>query len=272
MVYIPITKEVYMPKCKECKKNFPGSVYIEGVRKTLHKRSHCLDCVPMGDRSKGLHLHYKTKPINVGEKYGMLTILKEVGKPQTKYRDTNRYFLCKCECGNEKIVRQSLLKNGRTKSCGCLNKSIVVDNDKSKMCSGCSQFLVCDNFSTFNLSRDNKVFEYRRSRCKTCLKKYNQDRRSTSPEIKLSEILNRCKTKNFDCDLDVQFIENAWDHPCFYCGGERPTNGFDRVDNSRGYLKDNSVPCCKVCNYMKKTMDVDDFIGHALKIAQNAKG
>lgn len=32
----------------------------------------------------------------------------------------NSQWLCQCDCGNQKIVRGHFLKNGETKSCGCL--------------------------------------------------------------------------------------------------------------------------------------------------------
>lgn len=61
------------------------------------------------------------KRINIiGEQYGRLTVLKEV--EQIGYE---RRFLCKCICGNEKIVGMSQLRTGKTKSCGCLNKEIT---------------------------------------------------------------------------------------------------------------------------------------------------
>ena len=31
------------------------------------------------------------------------------------------YWLCRCQCGNEKIVAGNNLKSGQTKSCGCLS-------------------------------------------------------------------------------------------------------------------------------------------------------
>ena len=45
---------------------------------------------------------------------------------------------------------------------------------------------------------------------------------------------------------------------CYYCGKEGP-NGIDRVDNTRGYKKDNCVPCCKHCNYVKGDLSKSDF-------------
>jgi 5-methylcytosine-specific restriction endonuclease McrA len=45
---------------------------------------------------------------------------------------------------------------------------------------------------------------------------------------------------------------------CHYCGKKGP-NGIDRVDNNKGYLKENCVPCCKHCNYAKGNLSMEDF-------------
>ena len=45
---------------------------------------------------------------------------------------------------------------------------------------------------------------------------------------------------------------------CHYCGKEGP-NGIDRVDNSKGYILENCVPCCKHCNYVKGNLSINDF-------------
>ena len=50
-----------------------------------------------------------------GHTFGRLTVIEKItekGQP-TKY-------MCKCECGNTKIVNGSSLTSGNTKSCGCL--------------------------------------------------------------------------------------------------------------------------------------------------------
>lgn len=51
-----------------------------------------------------------------GQKFGKLTIIKYV------YTDSYRRAIwrCKCECGNVIEVRGDMLRNGNTKSCGCL--------------------------------------------------------------------------------------------------------------------------------------------------------
>lgn len=59
--------------------------------------------------------------------------------------------------------------------------------------------------------------------------------------------------------------------PCKYCGEDSKRIGVDRVDNSKGYTKENCAPCCKDCNYMKKNHTVEYFLNHIMKIAQYNK-
>ena len=60
-----------------------------------------------------------------GNKYGSLTVLykaeTEKGKP-IKWH-------CLCECGNEKDVLGTMLRNGNTKSCGCLQKKRAAESN-----------------------------------------------------------------------------------------------------------------------------------------------
>lgn len=45
-------------------------------------------------------------------------------------RHRQAVWLCKCECGNFKMIRAVDLKNGKVKSCGCLRKAIKQKCDK----------------------------------------------------------------------------------------------------------------------------------------------
>lgn len=68
---------------------------------------------------------------------------------------------------------------------------------------------------------------------------------------------------------------------CFYCG-ESPNqwykkegakegvfyNGIDRVDNEKGYVVENSVPCCKFCNFAKKDNSKDEYLSWLYRVAQ----
>ena len=43
-------------------------------------------------------------------------------------KNSRKYYLCQCECGNITIVAENHLKNGHTKSCGCLKKQRGFEN------------------------------------------------------------------------------------------------------------------------------------------------
>lgn len=57
---------------------------------------------------------------------------------------------------------------------------------------------------------------------------------------------------------------------CDYCG-EREKVGLDRVDSEKPYEVQNVVPCCTMCNYMKKDLSPDDFRKHCLRISMYNK-
>lgn len=54
----------------------------------------------------------------IRQKFGRLIVIKQVDN--NKRRDSR--WLCKCDCGREKIILGFNLKDGNTKSCGCLQK------------------------------------------------------------------------------------------------------------------------------------------------------
>lgn len=53
----------------------------------------------------------------VGKRFGKLEVLE-----LSEIRGTKRvcYWLCKCDCGNTKVINGNSLKNGSIKACGCL--------------------------------------------------------------------------------------------------------------------------------------------------------
>lgn len=54
----------------------------------------------------------------VGEKFNLLTVISDAGTS----KDNQSQWKCKCICGGYIIVPSNRLKNGITKSCGCLFK------------------------------------------------------------------------------------------------------------------------------------------------------
>lgn len=65
------------------------------------------------------------KKLNLeGQKYGRLTVLK-----YSRNKGKVRYMECLCDCGNTKEVSVAGLRNGKTKSCGCLAHDILVERN-----------------------------------------------------------------------------------------------------------------------------------------------
>lgn len=52
-----------------------------------------------------------------GNRYGRLKVIEKAEKP---YKREGVFWLCKCDCGTETIVRADQLRSGGTMSCGCL--------------------------------------------------------------------------------------------------------------------------------------------------------
>lgn len=61
------------------------------------------------------------------KRFGRLTTIKRV----IPSGETKNKWLCKCDCGNECLVRTSDLRSGRTQSCGCLKAELDSTRTKS---------------------------------------------------------------------------------------------------------------------------------------------
>ena len=60
-----------------------------------------------------------------GQRYGRLVVLGLAYTKQENCGNITKFWLCKCDCGNTKIVRMCCLRNGTTSSCGCYSKELV---------------------------------------------------------------------------------------------------------------------------------------------------
>jgi hypothetical protein len=64
-----------------------------------------------------------------GQKFNRLTVIKRVENPH-KLKKKEIYWLCKCDCGNETILRGYSIKSGNIKSCGCYHREKQTTHDK----------------------------------------------------------------------------------------------------------------------------------------------
>jgi hypothetical protein len=56
-----------------------------------------------------------------GQRFGRLTVLRFAGCPDGR----GSLWVCRCECGKRIVVGGQKLKNGHTRSCGCLQREIA---------------------------------------------------------------------------------------------------------------------------------------------------
>lgn len=63
-------------------------------------------------------------------------------------------------------------------------------------------------------------------------------------------------------ELTLEQFESIVKKGCYYCGivQEKGFNGIDRVCSKNGYVISNCVSCCKICNFMKGSLDIMTFI------------
>lgn len=70
-----------------------------------------------------------------GKKFGRLKVLSFHEYRYGKGGHKDCYWLCKCDCGNQKIVSSGSLRSGNVKSCGCIkaerNKRVFTTHDMS---------------------------------------------------------------------------------------------------------------------------------------------
>lgn len=161
--------------------------------------------------------------IQPGDKINRLTAIRfdHTGK---HYRS---YFLFKCDCGKEKVILGSLVASGNTKSCGCLSKEV-----------GRSRRLEND----LGVKRQI-ILQYKR----------HARNRNISYNISENDFIKLLSKNCFYCGLIPSNIKKTKNHTGFIY------SGIDRIDSSKGYSKDNCVPCCEQCNKAKRNITKDEF-------------
>lgn len=158
----------------------------------------------------------------IGRKYKKLEVVEFLRVSE----HSKPVYKFKCDCGN---FTEAVLNNvifGKTGSCGCF-KTEYISRTKRKPIEDLVLTVVMDSMTS---KKRNKIVTL---------------------------------TKE-----DLKYLVFS---PCHYCGNTGSNtfknkdgrsikyNGVDRVDNNRGYEKDNVVPCCKFCNIAKSVMSYDEF-------------
>lgn len=165
------------------------------------------------------------RAVQIGDVYHYLTVVS-LSHQDKRWR---RHYLCRCKCGKEKIIQGGLLRSGNTKSCGCLAK------------------------------------ESARARC--------LPHGTAAMRQVMAGYRHKAKKSGIEFTLTVPQFSRIVSQPCFYCGrvhanvnksphgsGDFAYNGIDKIDPSKGYTLNNTVPACKQCNFAKSNKSQGEFI------------
>jgi len=145
-------------------------------------------------------------------------------------------WLCKCDCGNFKVIKTEELRSSGTKSCGCLNnkqRSLRADKMYSKKI----------KYSPAEASA-RKVWKNRYK------------------EMPFEDFYLISQNNCFYCGNLPANIQNAstkFSSQNMKQNGDFIYNGLDRIDNSKNHSKENCVACCKYCNYAKRERSFSEF-------------
>lgn len=111
---------------------------------------------------------FKVKFIDIsGQKFGKLTVI-ERGEDYVRSDGAREVrWKCKCDCGNPDfvLVRGTLLRNGKTKSCGCLRKEKMKqsgENNKGKHNESSKTYNIYDLSGDYGIgyTNDNQEFYF----------------------------------------------------------------------------------------------------------------
>ncbi len=197
----------------------------------------------------------RLKSINSGDKFGRLTLIKE-----GPALNGSKSWYCNCDCGlKNKLIRQCNLGYGNTISCGCYQKESKMK--KPGIVSWNSLFNSYQKSSnkrnySFELTIDQFI-EICSQNCNYCNDKPSEFNFYLKNNMKTRKAFS--KYKNSDEAIDRATIM---------------ANGIDRINNNKGYIIENCVPCCKRCNLMKSVLSEKEFYAHIEKILnyRNQKG
>ena len=176
----------------------------------------------------------------IGMRYGRLTVIFYKGKDNRGLH----LWECQCSCGNTKIVVGQNLSSGKSKSCGCLKDEFLkAKGNQYGLYEDRQEAMLKVQYSHLKIrhTKNNMVgvvIDYEKfkklskSKCKYCGTEYSKE---------IEDRLNESKSQK---RLSEEILK---------------INGIDRLDSNIGYTNENSVTCCKTCNFAKNTLSESEF-------------
>jgi len=210
---------------------FSPNLFIGSEEKVFYKdnnkRNNILENIVVINK-KEIYRNY------IGKRYGKLTIISLYS--YSKHLNYTK-FLCKCDCGKDKIASFAYLKYKKegivcVPSCGCdiRARPVKSNGDPITQVYTAYQGRARQKKILFDLSKNDFQILIKQN-CHYCNSVPSRERRN----------------RKFPDDILIY-------------------NGIDRINNKHGYLKNNCVACCTTCNYAKAMLSEQEFLNHIKKI------
>jgi hypothetical protein len=160
-----------------------------------------------------------------GDRFNRLTAIRysHTGKHH------RRYFIFKCDYGNETTITAEAAISGNTKSCGCLAKEVK----QAKRLPG-NHGEITAIILGYKRHAERRGFKFALTR--------------TEVEVIIKKDCHYCGSKPSNLKQTKNSIEGL-----LY-------NGIDRIDSQKDYYIKNVVPCCSKCNTGKSDMTTEKFL------------
>lgn len=228
------------------------------------KFTRCVECIKKPFVKDVACGHKKCTNMTYGEKYCGLHCRDIYAEEEVdkgfKYCDYKRGCFNKApehfaHC--ETFRKASAQKEAeRTKATNEKNEELDKQGASERICIGCKKI-----FTPFMTSRKEPS-----KRCEEChdynvqvdVKREGRVRNYRAEHFRnigqmLKEYTKSAIKRDIAFELSLEELKTLALDKCYYCDyiKDNEINGIDRINNDLGYIKDNCVTCCKICNRMK---------------------
>ena len=181
-----------------------------------------------------------------GKRFGRLVVLSRSGVIQYASGLMRAAWLCRCDCGTQKVINGSSLREGHTLSCGCFNNEHRGDANRGRR----------------NLKRWAGIGDMPKMQW-TQIKR-GAEKRGLTIEISHQDCWDLFQAQEGKCALTGV--------PLAFTFGKRITTAsLDRIGSSKGYVPGNIQWVHKKVNIMKNIMLPDEFLGWCQRIANHSE-
>lgn len=94
----------------------------------------------------------------IGKRFGRLVVLERAESVVNKSGKIRGRWLCKCDCGNTKIILTDSLTGGNTKSCGCYNLECIKNRAKKHGMAGKRIYVEWNSMKSRCFNKNNKSY------------------------------------------------------------------------------------------------------------------